>query len=292
MVLYKFTVSKQCDAMRLSKYLRMALPLISNSTLNKALNKKDIRVNDQKTDQDLVLKAGDQLAIYLPLAQREPQIVYEDPNILIADKPAGISSDSAIKDEHTMLTWAQNKLTDAPSVKLCHRLDNQTSGLLVLAKNEPTYEAMTLAFKNRQVVKEYHAVVKGRVKQDHAITKAFLRKNPKTAQVSVASGFKSGAHEIITEFDVIRRSEDRTEVLVTLHTGKTHQIRAHMAFLGHPVLGDDLYGDRAFNKEQRTKNLCLRAVSLTFLAQDGPVSYLYNQRFEVKLNEHTNPEED
>lgn len=152
----------------------------------------------------------------------------------------------------------------------------------MLALNESTQETLTDAFRNHTIQKQYICLVKGLPQPAHAILSDYLLKDARHAEVHVTPSAKSGGKPIITEYELLSydASSDTSRLLITLHTGRTHQIRAHMAYIGHPVLGDDQYGDREFNKRSRTKKLRLCSCRLHFPA-DGVPESICSKTFET-----------
>lgn len=173
---------------------------------------------------------------------------------------------------------AEGERTDC--VRLCHRLDVQTGGLLLLTKDDEAYASAVEAFRARTVRKFYVCRVKGCPAVREATLRAWLRKDAENARVSVTDYPAPGAQEIATAYRVLEGGET-SRLEVELLTGRTHQIRAHLAHIGHPILGDDKYGDRALNRRLALRRQQLWAESLLFQAQ-GALSYLNGRRFEAR----------
>lgn len=236
------------------------------------LRNKDIKVNGKKTSVDMLLCEGDEVCYYLTAKQEEKSaytLVYEDENILIVDKESGVNSEAV---------FAQLLRNAGGMCYFIHRLDRNTQGLMAFALNEKTERALLSAFKERRVEKRYHALCVGTFPQREEVLTAYLKKDAERAQVKVFDVPKNGAEQIVTEYRVLSVKDGFTKVEVTLHTGKTHQIRAHLAHIGCPILGDMKYGNTVINKAKKAARQCLVAKYLLFTA-DGVLSYLKGKEF-------------
>ncbi len=233
------------------------------------LKKGDIRVNGVRCHKDCNLKAGDEVVYYTTPAQEgkvSHLVVYEDENIIIADKLSGVSSEALFSE--------LEKIAPFP----VHRLDRNTAGLIVIAKTEKTQERLINAFKDRTVEKIYYCLAKNNFKAQSATLTAYLLKDG-SGTVKVFDKPAEGRVKIITSYAVEKAEKDLSLVKVILHTGKTHQIRAHLAFIGCPLLGDTKYGDFALNKKYAVTRQRLVATSLKFNLS-GDLSYLNDKSFE------------
>ncbi len=285
MALLEFTIPDELLPMRLDKYLMRALPGLPAWAIREAFSRRDVKMDGLRVKADAMTKHGAQVLVYgvqeedaMPL-----DVVYEDEYVLLVNKPANISvqgdSGGGATVESLALCHVRKDNPDAFPPKACHRLDNQTSGLLLLAKSDRVEELMTSAFKERTVKKTYTCLVKGTPHLREDTLHAFLLKDAKAAHVQVFDYSVPGALPITTGYRVVEAgSVCRLEV--DLITGRTHQIRAHLNHIGHPVLGDDAYGDRVFNKEQGVKRLMLCATSITLSGKDE-LSYLNGQTFAI-----------
>ena len=223
-----------------------------------------------KVGENLPLRAGDEVAYYLtPSQERRTAFttVYEDDNIIIIDKESGVNAEAVY-----------SALSEKGEAYFVHRLDRNTEGLMVFAKTEQAYEELLSAFREGRVEKIYHALVFGRMPKQHSKEEAYLEKDAARAEVRVSA--KRG-EKIVTEYEVMAERDGCTLLKITLHTGKTHQIRAHMAYLGHPVVGDNKYGDRAKNAALHASRQRLLAKELA-LDVGGPLAYLNGTRFMSK----------
>ena len=235
------------------------------------IKNKDVKVNGKKVGADVPLEKGDTVAYYLTPKQEEKiafSTVYEDENVLIVDKASGVNS------EAVFAAIAREK-----TAYFIHRLDRNTRGLMAFAKTQESESALLTAFREKSVEKTYHALCVGRFAVRSAILTAYLKKDEKSATVKIFKTEQKGAEKIITEYSVLEENAEFSKVEITLHTGKTHQIRAHFAFLGNPVLGDMKYGDVAVNKRYNVTRQCLVAKKLRFHLS-GALAYLNDKNFQ------------
>jgi 23S rRNA pseudouridine955/2504/2580 synthase len=239
--------------------------------LSALLRVGDVRVNGVKTKKDLKLNVGDEVVYYTTKKQEEVRshsVVYEDENVLVVDKESGVSCEGLLAE--------LNQNGDFYAV---HRLDRNTCGLLVFAKNTAVYEVLLEAFKTKNVHKTYICIAKNAFKKDHECLISYLKKDEINSRVTVIDQPKSGFVKIITEYSVLEKKGDIALVEVTLHTGKTHQIRAHLAHIGCPILGDEKYGDEQLNRKYGAKRQKLVAKRLRF-ELIGEFAYLNDLRLE------------
>ena len=212
-------------------------------------------------------------------------IIFEDENIMIVNKPRGLllqhDGDNAHKSLDKMVT-EYLKVTAMPA----HRLDKDTSGLCVFAKNKKTADEMGKIFNDHsQIEKHYITLVNGVIEED-GVVDAPLRKSFERKKMIVAP-LKSGAKQAITKYHISNKYKDYTLLDAELLTGRTHQIRAHMSYIRHHVVGDIKYGDykvnNIFKRDFGFENLFLHAYKLKFLDINGPLNYLKNREFSVDL---------
>lgn len=202
-------------------------------------------------------------------------VVYEDDALVIAEKPPGMETQGENSAESAVA-----ELLGGP-VFACHRLDAMTGGLLIFAKTEAAREAVEAALKAGLIQKTYRCIVKGAPKPEAARLTAYLTKNAESARVTISEKPAPGAKRVETGYRVLAQANGLSLLEIALYTGRTHQIRAHMTFLGHPLLGDDKYGDRALNKAWGAKRQALWAVSLEFSdALAGELAAAAGKRFE------------
>ncbi len=227
-----------------------------------------MRVNGKKVGENVMLSSGDEVAFYMTPAEervRAYTILYEDENVLVLDKESGVSSEAVFR-----------ALEEEGECYFIHRLDRNTEGLMIFAKNAKAAEELLSAFRERRVTKRYLALVFGKMQKRHAVLEAFLEKDEKSAFVRINTAGRG--EKIVTEYEVLEERGETTLLIVTLHTGRTHQIRAHLAFLGHPVVGDEKYGDHAKNKALHAARQRLIAKELT-LQGGATLAYLDGKTF-------------
>lgn len=235
---------------------------------SRLLREGEIRVNGARVNKNVTLAAGDEVTWFTtPKEEARPfyAVVYEDENVLVADKFAGVNAEALAR------ALAER------GARPVHRLDRNTCGLMAFARTDAAERALLAAFRARRVHKEYEALCFFPFAERHAVCTAYLQKDARAARVRVFAEAGRGREKIVTEYTAEGAGEV-VRVRILLHSGKTHQIRAHMAFLGHPVVGDEKYGNEAMNKKYRVRRQILVAKRLSFFA-GGPLAYLDGREF-------------
>ncbi len=241
------------------------------------IKNREIKVNGKRVNTDVPLFVGDVVTYYLTKKQEEKPafyVVYEDDNVLVIDKEDGVNSEAVYSE-----------LQRKGEYFFIHRIDRNTKGLLSFAKNELAREELLSAFKSHTAKKTYLARCFGCPPKESGVLTDYLLKDEGRSLVKVVSKPVFGAEKIITEYKVLRSDVETSVLEITLHTGKTHQIRAHLAYIGCPIVGDMKYGISARNKALSCARQQLISKTLTF-SFEGMLAYLnekcFVSRFELQ----------
>ncbi|MBP7175032.1 MAG: RluA family pseudouridine synthase [Thermoclostridium sp.] len=275
-----FIVSKEDQGKRVDRFLHNELPGLPFPLFAKTFRKRDVKVNGTRIKENHILEAGDRVELFLseellnaPKSELEIPIVFEDENVLIINKPQGlpVQANTGPSAENTIQAVYANSLPEGFPA-LCHRLDTNTGGLLLLAKNQEALDILFEKFKEHEICKLYRCVVCGCPDKPYARLKAFLLKDSKNSQVKVFLRQVPGSLPIQTNYRVLESNGELCLLEVELVTGRTHQIRAHMAFSGFPVLGDGKYGLNTMNRQYGVKKQLLWSTGIQFcFKQDASV---------------------
>jgi len=315
----RITINALNANQRFDKFLLKYMNQAGKAFIYKMLRKKRIKLNGGKAEGNEILQEGDIITFYIApetiegmFEQRPvganialpalppPNIIFEDDNILIADKPSGLLIHAEKLGDDTLIDRVINYLhqkgvydptQQGSFAPVCaNRLDRNTSGIVACAKNLPSAQALAAAFRERNTKKYYVAVVCGKVDKK-VVVHNYLSKDSTTNTVGANSVRPPNAKEALTEFEPIKIGTNYTVVKVLLHTGRTHQIRAHLQSIGHSIIGDPKYGNKQVNDFYRKKygitSQLLHAAELTII-DTGFLSYLSGRTFTAPLPKEFN----
>ena len=244
------------------------------SALQKALRKKDVKVNGKRVNSDVTLNVGDNVTVYYEEKAVAPcEILYSDDNVIVVNKKSGFLSED-------VFAYLKNGNENA---RFIHRLDRNTSGVMIFALNETAERELVGGFKNRVFDKKYIAEVFGKMEKESDELKAHLKKDAENSLVTVTDEKVKGSAEIRTDYKVLDYDNGKSLLEVTLHSGKTHQIRAHLAHAGHFILGDGKYGVEKINRTQKAKGQLLVSAEIVFKFDKGEQLYYLNGK-DFKIN--------
>lgn len=308
----EFSINKNDAGQRMDKFLTKAVPALPKNLMYKYIRLKRIKLNGKRCEISTKLSEGDNVQLYINdeffpekrdeahrflNAPKDIEIVYEDENILLCDKPCGLvvhedesgEADTLIdrvlhylydKGEYDPDT--ENSFTPA----LCNRIDRNTSGIVICAKNAESLRVLNQKVKDRELEKLYLCVTAGIPNKKSAELKAFHRRDEKTKVVRVEDKPFPGSKTMITRYKTLAENKQSGLALleVDLVTGRTHQIRAHLAHIGYPLLGDGKYGSNKINRSLgvKTQALCSYKLTFRFTTESGCLEYLDGKSFEVK----------
>ncbi len=277
------------EGKKIDKVIRDFFPSLSSGMLFKALRKKDIKVNGIRVREDYTVSAGDKIDIYIIddflLGKNDEgySVVFDDQNLMIVNKSPGIPvHPDKNQTEGTLIDRLQK--TYGSELTLCHRLDRNTSGLVIIAKNNPTLELMLEKIKSREISKFYTCIVSGIMEHKRAELVDYLEKDENLSRVFISEKRNRDSQEIITRYEVLRTLGELSLLQVELVTGRTYQIRAHLAYYGHPIIGDGKYGRNVENKRFNAKHqlLCASKLNFDFISPSGHLDYLKGQSLSIE----------
>jgi len=257
MDIYKFLINEEWEGLRIDKYLSSNLDFLSRSYIQKMIQDKNVTVNGKVIKANYNLRLEDEIEFCLPpsvepdiLAEDIPlDILYEDLDVIVVNKPkdmvvhpaAGHYSGTLV---NALMAHCKDSLSGINGVMrpgIVHRIDKDTTGSLIICKNDTSHEIIAKQLKEHSIVRKYRAICTGVLKEDEYTIDAPIGRHP-VERKKMAINEKNGKHAV-THVKVLERLKNATYVECRLETGRTHQIRVHLSSLGHPLLGDELYGD-------------------------------------------------
>lgn len=296
---------------RVDRFLKKYIPKAPKGFIYKMIRKKRIKVNQARVSPDYILKIDDTIQLYLSedtiigfkeskeilTFKQSLDIVYEDDHILLVNKPKGLlvhgdykeSKNTLINQIHYYLYKKGSYIPEKEntfSPACCNRLDRNTSGIIIVAKDYPSLQAINSIIKENHIEKKYLALVKGSVLKKRQL-KGFLVKDSKTNKVEITSKAGKGSKFIHTKYNPIKNNEDYSLLEIDLITGRSHQIRAHLASEGNPIIGDYKYGDKdkntVFYERFKLKSQFLHAYFIQFKKCPSFLAYLEENSFKASL---------
>ena len=304
-----FIINKNDAGQRLDKFIAKSVPLLPQTLLYKYVRIKRIKVNGKRGENSTRLNVGDVVDMYIndEFFEKSPEkydflkasknidIVYEDDNIILCDKKAGLLCHP---DDHEYVDTLINRIKrylyekseynpaeeSSFTPALVNRIDRNTGGIVITAKNAESLRILNQKMKDRELHKYYLCIVHGVLEQKSDTLSGYLAKDESKNKVSVSNKKTENSKEIRTKYNVLDTDGNLSLVEVELLTGRTHQIRAHFASIGHPLLGDGKYGTNAQNKKYGYKKQFLYSYKLVFdfTTEAGILEYLNHREFEVE----------
>ena len=297
-----FTITERDSGTRVDRFITKTFDRLPKSLMYKEIRKKNIKINKKRCTPEQILQTGDLLELYLKddvleerkkhydflKASTDLDIIYEDDNIILLNKRVGVLCHPDGRDYIDNIVarlkrylyekeeWDPEASAFTPA--LANRIDRNTGGIVIGAKNSRALKIINDKIKSREIEKYYLAVVHGKMNKSSELLSAYLTKNEKTNTVTVTDNKVDGAKQIITEYKVLDYYEGASLLEVKLHTGRTHQIRAHLAHIGHPLFGDGKYGI-----EQGRYRQALFSYKLAFnFSDENELGYLNNKVFQAE----------
>ena len=310
----EINITEKDENQRIDKYLMKYFNKAPKSFIYKMLRKKRIKCNNRRIEGNEILKNGDILQMYISddtmftfmekkhinIAKKSFDIVYEDDNVIFVSKPSGLLTHSEkISDKDTLidqiLYYLYQKGEYIPSVDsvftpaVCNRLDRNTSGIVIAGKNLMSVQELNKAILNNNISKKYITIVFGKLKKNDFKIKSYILKDNINNKSYIFDEYRVGSKEIITKYNVLdyNKVSNYSLLEVELITGKSHQIRAQLSYIGNPIIGDKKYGNKIVNNYFKEKyglnNQFLHAYKLVLNIENNKLSYLNKKEFVSNL---------
>ncbi len=273
---YHFIVSEESEGERIDKYLNELMDSLSRSYIKKLLDSENVTVNNASVKANYRVRTDDEIRLYLPPVKTpdiEPEniplsVLYEDNDVIVVNKPKNMVVHPAPGHYsgtlvNALLYHCSGNLSGINGILrpgIVHRIDKDTTGSVIACKNDFAHNSIAAQLKDHSIVRKYHAIVCGVLKEEEGTVHTLIRRHPVDRKKMAV--VKNGGKDAVTHYRVLQRFEKYTYVECVLETGRTHQIRVHMASIGHPLLGDTVYG--APSSPYRLEGQCLHAKILGF----------------------------
>lgn len=313
LVVKEILIDRNEHNQRIDRFLKKYLPDASLSFIYKMLRKKNIKLNGSKAKPEDIIKENDTIQLYLSdetinkfmarpkeiIKAKDINIIYEDDNIVLINKPKGILSHGTGKNYEnnvvdSLISYLYEKKEYNPRLEktftpsICNRLDRNTSGIIIGAKNFTALQLINEAIRDGQIKRYYKCIVKGNIEKGKEL-KGFLTKDEEKNEVQITQRMVEGSKEIHTIVNPIITNGQYSLIEIDLITGRTHQIRAHLSSIGHPIVGDIKYGSKQINekfkREFNLRSQFLYAYKVEFKGLKDSLEYLNGKGFVVQGDE-------
>ena len=290
-------VDEAADGVRIDKFLSDTLTEYSRSFIQKIIKDELVLANDKHVKSNYKVAAGDVLNITVPECKTpeiEPEnipldIIYEDDDIIVVNKPKGMVVHPAAGHYsgtlvNALMYHCKDNLSGINGILrpgIVHRIDMDTTGSLLICKNDKAHQIIAEQLKEHSITRRYHAIVHGKIKEDNGVVNAPIGRHP-IDRKKMSTKAKNGKHAV-THYTVLRRFKDYTYIECELETGRTHQIRVHMASIGHPILGDSMYGPSKCPFKLQGQTLHAKVLGIThpstgkYIEVDAPLPEYFNK---------------